>query len=116
MSYCQMSHYNTLSCFQVNSLSWEFLNKDAEEECLEGQVIRTGGQGDKDIIPRDKGIITRDKEEEVSDKLTLVMKHPSTDSLYESEFDSSSTLESTNSTTSTRFQQQQQHVNNIVIQ
>ena len=100
-----MSHYNTLSCFQVNSLSWEFLNKDAEEECLEGQIIKT-----------DKETITSDKEEEVSDKLTLVMKHPSTDSLYESEFDSSSTLESTNSTTSTRFQQQQQHVNNIVIQ
>ena len=95
----------------MNSLSWEFLNKDAEEECLEGQIIKT----DKEIITRDKGVITRDKEEEVSDKLTLGMKHPSTDSLYESEFDSSSTLESTNSTTSTRFQQQQ-HVNNIVIQ
>ena len=89
----------------MNSLSWEFLNKDAEEECLEGQIIKT-----------DKEIITRDKQEEVSDKLALVMKHPSTDSLYESEFDSSSTLESTNSTTSTRFQHQQQHVNNIVIQ
>ena len=94
----------------MNSLSWEFLNKDAEEECLEGQVIRTGEQGDK-------GIITMDKGEEIRDKVTLTMKHPSTDSLYESEFDSSSTLESTNSTTSARHQQQQQHhVNNIMIQ
>lgn len=104
-------------CFQVNSLSWEFLNKDAEEECLEGEVIKTGEQGDKGIITMDKGEEIRDKEDMDRDKVTLTMKHPSTDSLYESEFDSSSTLESTNSTTSARHQQQQQHhVNNIVIQ
>jgi len=104
--------------YQVNSLSWEFLNKDAEEEFLEGQVIRTVGQGEKCIITMDKGEEIRDKEDkEDMDKVTLTMKHPSTDSLYESEFDSSSTLESVNSTTSARHQQQQQHhVNNIVIQ
>ena len=90
--------------FQVNSLSWEFLNKDAEEECIDGQMTKRDSE-DKEVIIRE--------EDKVKDKLTLVMKHPSTDSLYESEFDSSSTLESTNSTTSAR--QQQQHVNNIVI-
>ena len=93
----------------MNSLSWEFLNRDAEEECVEGQVIRRDKEADQVIR---KEIIIK---EEVGDKLG--QKHPSTDSLYESEFDSSSTLESTNSITSARHQQQQQqHVNNIVIQ
>ena len=85
-----------MSRFQVNSLSWEFLNKDAE--CLEGEVIKTGGQGDKGIITMDKEEEVRDKEDMDRDKVTLTMKHPSTDSLYESEFESSSTLESAHST------------------
>merc|ERR1712066_201662 len=36
--------------YQVNSLSWEFLNRDAEEECVEGHVIRRDKQEAKEII------------------------------------------------------------------
>ena len=56
--------------YQVNSSSWEFLNQE----------------------PQDK---VQDKVQEVQGK--VLGKHPSTDSLYESEFESSSTLESAHS-------------------
>jgi len=65
---------NTLGeSYQVDSSSWEFLNKDAGDHCWE--------------------------EDENTDKrrLNKDTKHPSKDSLYESEYDSSSTLESSSS-------------------
>jgi len=75
--------------YQVNSLSWEFLNKDTEDECWDRSGDKTkDGSEQKDI---------KDKK--------FMEKHPSTDSLYESEFDSSSTMESTNSNSSKRIQQ-----------
>ena len=75
--------------YQVNSLSWEFLNKDAEEE------DQSDGVSDKKCQQQLNTVQPK-----------IVEKHPSTDSLYESEFDSSSTMESTASSTS-RLQQQQ---------
>ena len=83
----------------MNSLSWEFLNQDAEEEWCEGKVTGkgTGPQEHKEVA-------VKDKEDSVEDKLATAMKHPSTDSLYESEFDSSSTMESINSASSARLQ------------
>ena len=56
--------------YQVNSSSWEFLNQEPQEK-------------------------VQDKVQEVQGK--VLGKHPSTDSLYESEFESSSTLESAHS-------------------
>jgi len=83
------------SSYQVNSLSWEFLNKDEDDECEDGDG--------------DKKERSETKQHHISEQLQkIVEKHPSTDSLYESEFDSSSTMESTTSTSS-RQQQQQQH-------
>merc|ERR1719443_2540460 len=73
--------------YQVNSLSWEFLNKDADDECWDKIASHPDNSKDSDQSLQDN----------IKDKLD---KHPSTDSLYESEFDSSSTMESTNSTTS----------------
>ena len=70
--------------YQVNSLSWEFLNKDADDECWE----RSG----------DKAKHLDDKKK-IDVKMPLE-KHPSMDSLYESEFDSSSTMESSVSSSS----------------
>ena len=59
--------------YQVNSSSWEFLNQEPQEKVLE-------------------------KVQEVQEVQGKVLgKHPSTDSLYESEFESSSTLESAHS-------------------
>ena len=55
--------------YQVNSSSWEFLNQEPQEKVQEVQEV----QG------------------------KVLGKHPSTDSLYESEFESSSTLESAHS-------------------
>jgi len=75
--------------YQVNSSSWEFLNKDTDDECWDKSGDKTkDGPQQKDI-----------KENKYMEK------HPSTDSLYESEFDSSSTMESTNSISSHRIQQ-----------
>lgn len=70
--------------YQVNSLSWEFLNKDADDECWERS-------GDKSKHLDDK--------KKIDVKMPLE-KHPSMDSLYESEFDSSSTMESSVSSSS----------------
>jgi len=74
--------------YQVNSLSWEFLNKDEEDQSDASHA-------------KDKK-----SQQQLSLEQKIVEKHPSTDSLYESEFDSSSTMESTASSTS-RLQQQQ---------
>ena len=74
--------------YQVNSLSWEFLNKDEEDD-------QSDGVSDKKCQQQLSNVEHK-----------IVEKHPSTDSLYESEFDSSSTMESTASSTS-RLQQQQ---------
>jgi len=85
--------------YQVNSLSWEFLNKDADDECWDKTASHPDNSKDSDQSLRDN----------IKDKLE---KHPSTDSLYESEFDSSSTMESTNSTSSTRLQHNQHPILN----
>merc|ERR1711902_348858 len=85
--------------YQVNSLSWEFLNKDADDECWDKTTSAPShpdNSKDSDQSPQD---IIKDKLE----------KQPSLDSLYESEFDSSSTMESTNSTSSSRLQQHHQY-------
>ena len=62
--------------YQVNSSSWEFLNQEPQEK-------------------------VQDKVQEVQEvqevQGKVLGKHPSTDSLYESEFESSSTLESAHS-------------------
>ena len=72
--YCTVLYYTVLYYYQVNSSSWEFLNQE----------------------PQDK---VQDKVQEVQGVQGKVLgKHPSTDSLYESEFESSSTLESAHST------------------
>jgi len=64
---------NTLGeSYQVDSSSWEFLNKDAGDHCWEDDNT-------------DKRRLYKDT------------KHPSKDSVYESEYDSSSTLESSSS-------------------
>ena len=67
--------------FQVDSSSWEFLNKD-----VDGSL-------------NDKGHKTENHH-----KIELKFKkHPSKDSLYESEYDSSSTLDSSSSSTMKAF-------------
>ena len=72
--YCTVLYCTVLYYYQVNSSSWEFLNQE----------------------PQDK---VQDKVQEVPEVQGKVLgKHPSTDSLYESEFESSSTLESAHST------------------
>ena len=63
--------------YQVNSSSWEFLNQEPQEKVQ-----------DK-VLEKVQGV------QEVQGK--VLGKHPSTDSLYESEFESSSTLESAHS-------------------
>lgn len=70
--------------YQVNSLSWEFLNKDADDECWERSADKSKHLDDKNKI----------------DVKMPLEKHPSMDSLYESEFDSSSTMESSVSSSS----------------
>ena len=62
--------------YQVNSSSWEFLNQEPQEKV-------------QDKVKEVHGV------QEVQGK--VLGKHPSTDSLYESEFESSSTLESAHS-------------------
>ena len=62
--------------YQVNSSSWEFLNQEPQEKV-------------QDKVQGVQGV------QEVQGK--VLGKHPSTDSLYESEFESSSTLESAHS-------------------
>ena len=69
--YCTVLYYTVLYYYQVNSSSWEFLNQEPQ-----GKV--------QDKVPELQG--------------KVLGKHPSTDSLYESEFESSSTLESAHST------------------
>jgi len=65
--------------YQVDSSSWEFLNKDTRDFCL-----------------NDSHDITNDHHKrELKNN-----KHPSKDSVYESEYDSSSTLGSSSSSTS----------------
>jgi len=70
--------------YQVNSLSWEFLNKDADDECWDRSADKSKHLDDKNKI----------------DVKMPLEKHPSMDSLYESEFDSSSTMESSVSSSS----------------
>jgi len=70
--------------YQVNSLSWEFLNKDADDECWDRSADKSKHLDDKNKI----------------DVKMPLEKQPSMDSLYESEFDSSSTLESSVSSSS----------------
>ena len=70
--------------YQVNSLSWEFLNKDADDECWERSADKSKHLDDKKKI----------------DVKMPLEKQPSMDSLYESEFDSSSTMESSVSSSS----------------
>jgi len=78
---------NTLGeSYQVDSSSWEFLNKDVEDEYWNEKVKNSEEHKNKD----DKG-----KEAHLTSN-----KHPSKDSLYESEYDSSSTLESSFSSSS----------------
>ena len=60
--------------YQVNSSSWEFLNQEPQEKAQEKVLDKVQGVQGK-----------------------VLGKHPSTDSLYESEFESSSTLESAHS-------------------
>jgi hypothetical protein len=67
--------------YQVDSSSWEFLNRDVEDECWNEKVNKNDNNKD------DRG-----KEAQLTSN-----KHPSKDSLYESEYDSSSTLESSSS-------------------
>ena len=62
--------------YQVNSSSWEFLNQEPQDKVLEKV------QGVQEV----QGVQGK-----------VLGKHPSTDSLYESEFESSSTLESAHS-------------------
>jgi len=70
---------NTLGeSYQVDSSSWEFLNKDVEDDCW----IEKGEKKSND----------HQTTKFINDK------HPSKDSLYESEYDSSSTLDSSSST------------------
>ena len=66
--------------YQVNSSSWEFLNQEPQEKVLD--KVQEKVQGVQEV-------------QEVQGK--VLGKHPSTDSLYESEFESSSTLESAHS-------------------
>jgi len=91
--------------YQVNSLSWEFLNKDTDDECWDKTPASAHPDNSKDS---DQSLM-RDK---IKDKME---KHPSMDSLYESEFDSSSTMESTNSTSSSRLQHHQHPIVNARI-
>jgi len=91
--------------YQVNSLSWEFLNKDTDDECWDKTPASAHPDNSKDSDQS----LTRDK---IKDKME---KHPSMDSLYESEFDSSSTMESTNSTSSSRLQHHQHPIVNARI-
>ena len=63
--------------YQVNSSSWEFLNQEPQEKVQE--KVQDKVQGVQEVQGKVLG------------------KHPSTDSLYESEFESSSTLESAHS-------------------
>jgi len=69
--------------YQVDSSSWEFLNKDVEDECWNENVNTNEKLKNNDA---------EDKEAQLTSN-----KHPSKDSLYESEYDSSSTLESSSS-------------------
>eukprot|EP00090_Calanus_glacialis_P010264 TRINITY_DN18651_c0_g1_i1.p1 TRINITY_DN18651_c0_g1~~TRINITY_DN18651_c0_g1_i1.p1 ORF type:complete len:600 (-),score=110.92 TRINITY_DN18651_c0_g1_i1:181-1980(-) len=78
---------NTLGeSYQVDSSSWEFLNRDVEDECWKEKVNKNDKHNNKD----DKG-----KETQLTSN-----KHPSKDSLYESEYDSSSTMGSSSSSSS----------------
>ena len=78
---------NTLGeSYQVDSSSWEFLNIDVEDECWNEKVNKNDKHKNKD----DKG-----KEAQLTSN-----KHPSKDSLYESEYDSSSTMGSSSSSSS----------------
>jgi len=73
---------------QVNSSSWEFLNTDVEDECWDKK-------GDKDNTHEAVAVQDNPKVSEL-----IKHKHLSKDSLYESEYDSSNTLESSSSKTS----------------
>jgi hypothetical protein len=70
--------------YQVDSSSWEFLNRDVEDECWNEKVNKN-----------DKNKDDRGKEAQLTSN-----KHPSKDSLYESEYDSSSTMGSSASSSS----------------
>merc|ERR1711970_1491838 len=65
--------------YQVDSSSWEFLNKDTRDFCLNGSHEKTNDHHKRELKNN---------------------KHPSKDSVYESEYDSSSTLGSSSSSTS----------------
>ena len=65
--------------YQVDSSSWEFLNKDARDFCLNDSHDKANDHHKRELKNN---------------------KHPSKDSLYESEYDSSSTLGSSSSSTS----------------
>ena len=65
--------------YQVNSSSWEFLNQEPQEKV------------------QDKVEVVQEVQEVQEVQGKVLGKHPSTDSLYESEFESSSTLESAHS-------------------
>ena len=71
--------------YQVDSSSWEFLNRDVEDECWNKKVNHD--------IPEDVDDTAEDLE-------FTKYKHPSQDSLYESEYDSSYTMESSSSSSS----------------
>jgi len=79
---------NTLGeSYQVDSSSWEFLNKDVEDDCW------------------NKKVNIKEELKNMDDKRQLTNnKHPSKDSLYESEYDSSpnSTMESSSSLSSSK--------------
>merc|ERR1712128_330947 len=71
--------------YQVDSSSWEFLNRDVEDDCWNKTVNHD----------KHEDVDDKDKHEDVddADKLEFTThKHPSQDSLYESEYDSSCTM------------------------
>jgi len=78
---------NTLGeSYQVDSSSWEFLNRDVEDDCWNEKENAHEKHKKRDDNPKEVQLTTN--------------KHPSKDSLYDSEYDSSSTLESSSSSSS----------------